>query len=103
MGYQLRTRIVYILKLSTASPIILCTIHLYVSQRTEVGIIPDNFLQNKGMGSRLRIESVYISSINNQPLTSLHLYVSQHIELWFVPYENFRETRVWEITLARIW
>ena len=55
------------------------------------------------MGYLLRKESIYIAILNNQPLTPMHLSVYQQAELWFVPDENLRKTRVWDISCARIW
>ena len=48
-------------------------------------------------------ESVYIASLNNHTLTPLHLSVYQWTKLWFVPDDNLRKTRMWDISRARIW
>ena len=43
-------------------------------------------------------ESIYIASLNNHTLTPLHLSVYQWTKLWFVPDDNLRKTRMWDIS-----
>ena len=46
------------------------------------------FGQDQGIGDCSHEESLYIESLNNNPLTPLYLSVSQWTELWFVPDDN---------------
>ena len=60
MGRQSRTRTVYVLQVSTNSPIIICTLHLSVSQRIELGIVTEFVLCRNRVWEIACARSLYI-------------------------------------------